>query len=111
MKAITTKEKLPKFLVVNGEPESKPWNKHLLKPFKKGEIVKVAPFEEQVRNDKHDYLFQYCKTNNDPEFFRKRYVVVYRKDNEGKWTLKYTEVWNSFDLLTIKKKECDKVNN
>lgn len=105
MKAITTKEKLPKFLVVNGEPESKPWNKHLLKPFKKGEIVKVAPFEEQIRNDKYDDQFQYCKPNNDPEHFRKRYVVVYRKDDEGKWTLKYTQGWDSFDLLTIKNKK------
>ena len=45
MKAITTKEKLPKFLVVNAEAPSKPWNKYLLKPYEKGEIVKVAPFE------------------------------------------------------------------
>ena len=105
MKAITKKEKLPKFLVVNGEPESKPWNKHLIKPFKKGEIVKVAPFEEQVRNDKYDDKFQFSKPNNDPEWFRQRYVVVYRKDEEGKWTLKYTEGWNSFDLLTTIKKK------
>lgn len=105
MKAITKKEMLPKFLVVNREPESKPWNKHLLKPFKKGEIVKVAPFEEQVRNSKYDDTFHFSKPNNDPEFFRKRYVVVYRKDDEGKWTLKYTEGWNSFDLLTIIKKK------
>ena len=48
MKAITTKEKLPKFLEVNAEAPSKPWNKYLLKPYEKGEIVKVAPFEEQV---------------------------------------------------------------
>ena len=105
MKAITKKEKLPKFLVVNGEPESKPWNKHLLKPFKKGEIVKVAPFEEQVRNSEYDDTFKFCQLNNDPEHFRKRYVVVYRKDDEGKWTLKYTEGWQSFDLLTTIKKK------
>lgn len=51
MKAITNKEKLPKFLMVNDIPEKRSWNKHLLKPYKKGEIVKVAPFEEQKRND------------------------------------------------------------
>lgn len=104
MKAITVKEKLPKFLVVNGEPETKPWNKHLLKPWKKGEVVKVAPIEEQVRNSDYDDKFQYVKPNNDPMWFRKRYVVVYRKDENGKWTLKYTQGWESFDLLTIKKR-------
>ena len=104
MKAITKKEKLPKFLVVNGEPETKPWNKHLLKPWKKGEVVKVAPFEEQVRNDKYDDKFQFCKPNNDPEHFRQRFVKVIRKDENGQWSLEYTEGWRSFDLLTIKKK-------
>lgn len=105
MKAITKKEKLPKFLVVNAEAPSKTWNKYLLKPYKKGEIVKVAPFEEQVRCDKYDHMFQYCKPNNDPEHFRKRYVVIYRKDEQGKWSLKYTEGWESFDLLTTIKKK------
>lgn len=104
MKPILSKEKLPKFLVVNKEPETKPWNKHLLKPWKEGEVVKVAPFEEQVRNDKYDDMFKYVKPDNNPWNFRKRYVVVYRKDDEGKWTLKYTEGWASFNQLTIKKK-------
>ena len=98
MKAITTKEKLPKFLVVNAEAPSKPWNKYLLKPYEKGEIVKVAPFEEQVSHPSVD-------STPDPEQFRKRYVVVYRKDEEGKWTLKYTQGWESFDLLTTIKKK------
>ena len=100
MKAITSKEKLPKFLVVNDVPEKASHNKHLLKPYKKGEMVKVAPFEEQVRCDKYDDVFKYFKPNNDPEYFRKRYVVVYRKDDNGKFTLKYTESWKSFNLLT-----------
>ena len=102
MKAITSKEKLPKFLVVNDEAQKMPYNKHLLKPYKKGEMVKVAPFEEQVRCDKYDDVFKYFKPNNDPEYFRKRYVVVYRKDDNGKFTLKYTESWKNFDLLTKK---------
>lgn len=94
MKAITTKENLPKFLVVNAEAPSKPWNKYLLKPYEKGEIVKVAPFEEQVSS-----------VGSTAELFRKRYVVVYRKDDEGKWMLKYSQGWESFDLLTTIKKK------
>lgn len=96
MKAITKKEKLPKFLVVNAEAPSKPWNKYLLKPYEKGEIVKVAPFEEQVSSP---------SVGTEPEQFRKRYVVIYRKDEQGKWTLKYTQGWESFDLLTTIKKK------
>lgn len=104
MKAITNKEKLPKFLMVNDIPEKRSWNKHLLKPYKKGEIVKVAPFEEQKRNDAFDDQFRFVKPNNDPLWFRQRYVVIYRKDDNGKFTLKYTEDWESFDLLTKNKK-------
>lgn len=102
MKAITSKEKLPKFLVVNDEPEKMHHNKHLLKPYKKGEMVKVAPFEEQVRCDKYDDMFKFCKPDNNPLHFRSKHVVVYRKDDNGKSTLKYTESWKSFDLLTKK---------
>ena len=104
MKAITKKEKLPKFLVVNKVPETRTFNKHLLKPWKAGEIVRVAPFEEQVRNTAYDHMFKYCKPDNNPEHFRQRYVKVIRKDDEGKWTLVYTEGWESFDLLTTKNK-------
>ncbi len=105
MKPILVKEKLPKFLMVNDEPEKQPYNKHLLKPYKKGEIVKVAPFEEQVRNSDYDHMFKYAKPDNNPWNFRKRYVVIYRKDDEGKWTLKYTAGWSQFDLLTNKKQK------
>lgn len=101
MKAITSKEKLPKFLMVNDIPEKRSWNKHLIKPYKKGEIVKVAPFEEQKSNDDQ---FRFVKPNNDPLWFRQRYVVIYRKDDNGKFTLKYIEDWESFDLLTKIKK-------
>lgn len=103
MKAITSKENLPKFLVVNDEPEKMSHNKHLLKPYKKGEMVKVAPFEEQVRCDKYDDMFKFYKPGNNPLHFRSKYVVVYRKDDNGKFTLKYTENWKSFDLLTKNK--------
>lgn len=102
MKAITNKEKLPKFLMVNDIPEKRSWNKHLLKPYRKGEIVKVAPFEEQKRNATDGDQFRFVNPNNDPLWFRRRYVVIYRKNDNGKFTLKYTEDWGSFDLLTKK---------
>lgn len=93
MKAITEKDKLPKFLVLKEGITKKPWNKYLLKPYTEGEIVKVAPYEEQVPHPT-------TKLTN--EKFRGRYVVVYRKDVDGKWTLKYTEGWEIFDLLKKK---------
>jgi len=102
MKAVTKEKDLPKFLIVNGEPEKASHNKWLLKPYKKGEVVKVAPFEEQVRCDKYDHMFKFIKPNNNPSHFRSKYVVVYRKDENGKFTLKYTKGWDSFDLLTKK---------
>jgi len=104
MKAITNKEKLPKFIVVNGNPESESHNKYLPKPWKKGEVVKIAPFEEQIPNHKYDGKFKYAKGYNDEEF-KQRFVKVIRKDDKGKWNLVYTESWRSFDLLTNKIKK------
>lgn len=102
MKCITKKEKLPKFLMVNEKAESDKRNKYLLKPWRKGEVVKVAPFEEQIRSNKLDSEFTLFTPNQDPQWFRERYVVVYRKDDDGKWSLKYTESWESFNLLKKK---------
>lgn len=102
MRAITQKEKLPKFLVVNKNPESMSYNKHLLKPWKSGEVVRVADFEEQVPCRKYENNFKFATPMSD-ELFKKRYVKVIRKDEEGKWSLVYTQNWNSFDLLTNKK--------
>ena len=84
MKAITNKEKLPKFLMVNDIPEKRSWNKHLLKPYKKGEIVKVAPFEEQKRNDAYEKLSHYFETdiqilqglNNDKDLKSDEMILV-----------------------------------
>lgn len=90
MKAITVKENLPKFLVVNEEPEKRSYNKHLLKPWKKGELVKVAPFEEQVSHP---------TVNSTPADFRRKYVKVIRKDENGEWALVYTAGWDIFNLL------------
>lgn len=104
MKAITEKEKLPKFLIVNGVPETQSYNKHLLMPWKKGELVKVAPFEEQVRNSNYDDQLKYVKPDNDPLNFRQKYVKVIRRDENGEWTLTYTAGWNIFDMLKTNKK-------
>lgn len=105
MKPIIEKEKLPKFLIVNGVPETQSYNKYLLKPWKKGELVKVAPFEQQIRSDKYDEMFKYIKSDDDPNSFRKRFVKVIRKDDKGNWTLFYTAGWENFDLLTNNKKK------
>lgn len=94
----------PKFLKVNSIPVNRDVNKHLIKPWRLGEIVKVAPMEEQVRDSSIDHMFRYSKQNDNPEWFRKRYCVVYRKDENGEWKLKYTESWKSFDVLTKSKR-------
>ena len=66
-------------------------NKYLLKPWKKGEIVKVVPWDEQKSN--------VGKTDLD---HRKQYVSVMRKDDNGAWTLKYTWTWEIFDPMMNK---------
>lgn len=102
MKCITNKEKLPKFLSVNQNAENDSCNKYLVKPYKKGEIVKVAEFEEQIGGLDFYDRFKFSKPNKDPNWFRKRFVVVYRKDSNNKFSIKYTSTWEKFDLL-IKK--------
>lgn len=69
----------PKMIVVNAIPEANNWNKHLLKPFIKGGIVKVHPTQD-----------------------KKNFVRVIRKDAEGNWTIVYVESCKSFDLLKAK---------
>lgn len=105
MKPITEKEKLPKFIIVNGVPETKPYNKYLIKPWKKGELVKVAAFEQQVSDSKYDHMFKCVEHENDQKSFRRRYVRVIRKDEKGEWTLNYCAGWENFDLLTSNKKK------
>lgn len=83
--------KYPKFLKCNEVVKGWSWNKYLLMPWEPGELVKVAPEDEQ-----HSYPL----VNSSDEKFRKRFVVVYRKDKEGKFTAKNTAVWEQFDILT-----------
>lgn len=90
MEAIVSKQSWPKFLRVNGVMERVNLNNYLLKPWVKGEIVKVLPYEEQKSGE--------FSTPTDAEF-RKRYVSVMRKDGDGKWALKYTWNWDIFEAL------------
>lgn len=88
MEAIVSKQSWPKFLRVNGVMERVNLNNYLLKPWVKGEIVKVLPYEEQKSG-----------VGDTDMRFRKRYVSVMRKDGDGKWALKYTWNWGIFDAL------------
>lgn len=83
----------PRVLRVNHIPEQRSINKHLLKPWKAGEIVRTAPAEEQESA---------ARESTTPNF-QQRYVVVYRRDEYGKFTLRYVEPWESFDLIKVKK--------
>ena len=91
MEAVLEKKNWPKFLKVNGTPEKQTFNKYLLKPWKKGEIVKVVSWDEQKSS--------VGETDLD---YRKQYVSVIRKDNNGAWTLKYTWTWGIFDPIMNK---------
>jgi hypothetical protein len=94
MKA-TSIDKYPKFLKCNEIIKRWGWNKYLPKPWVIGELVKVAPEEEQ-----HSHPI----VGSSDAVFRRQYVVVYRKDNYGKFTLRQTAEWRQFDLLTNNKK-------
>ena len=81
MKAITDPTKLPKFLVCNEIPERDwSWNKHLPKPWTKGEIVKVQPAETQKHDPTYDHIHPRVKPYTDEEF-RERFVRIIRKDS------------------------------
>ena len=88
MKAITNEKEWPKFLRVNDFLNNVSWNKHLLKPWDKGELVRVLPISEQIPS-----------TNMSVEHFRRKFVKVIRKDENGKWTLRYTWSWDIFEHL------------
>ena len=92
MKAIVNKTDWPKFLRVNNSTDHISWNKHLLKPWKKGEIVRVVPYDEQKSS---------CSIPM--EVFRKRYVNVIRTEEEGQWTLRYNWSWDIFEPLNSHK--------
>lgn len=103
MKAITKKELMPKMLVANSYLPSRNYNKYLPKPYIVGELVKVAPWEEQKRSTLFDEILNPLVINKDPKWFHEHYVVIYRKDEQGKWSIKNTMPWYAFELLTFKK--------
>lgn len=95
MKAIVDATKLPKFLVVKEQAEKYSWNKYLPQPYKTGEIVMVAPAEQQVSSPRVGSL---------PEVFRKQYVKIIRKDKNGKWNYVCVIEWRDVELLKKKQK-------
>lgn len=88
-------DEYPKFLKCNETIKTCNWNKYLLRPWVIGELVKVASEEEQ---------HSHPKVGSSDDVFRRKYVVVYRKDDNGKFTIKHTAEWRQFDLLTNNKK-------
>lgn len=89
MKAITTKQNFPKFLRVSEEIKKKAYNKFLQKPFVEGEIVKIVPFDEQ----------RSVNQSTDKVRFLTQYVNIIRKDNNGKFTIRYTVAWDILEQL------------
>lgn len=83
-------KKYPKFVKCGEIVKNWSWNKHLPKPWKVGEVVKVAPEEEQHSSKYVDIP---------DEIFRKNYLVVYRKGDDGKFSYKCTCRLNQFETL------------
>ncbi len=98
MKPITNYNELPKFLVVSDLQVNRSSNKYLLKPYKKGEIVKVQPAENQKPNHDFDSMTPRVKPCTD-EWWRKRYLRILRKGDDGKFSLPYVIAWNGVELL------------
>lgn len=86
MEPVTNKIAWPAFLrVVPDIQRVKPYTRYLLHPLVDGELVKVAPWDEQG-----------------DEQFRRRYVRVIRKDASGQWSLRYVLDWTTFEPLKKK---------
>lgn len=89
MKALSI-DKYPKFLKCNEVVKNRTWNKSLPRPWVVGELVKVAPENEQHSNP--------IVGTPDKEF-RAQYIVVYRRDEHNKFTIKQTAEWRQFDFI------------
>lgn len=83
----------PKFLKCGKIVNQFNWNKYLPRPWVSGELVKVASEEEQ-----------HSSVGSSDTVFRKQYVVVYRRDDNGKFTIKQTAEWKQFDFINKKQK-------
>ena len=98
MNPIADYSKLPKFLVISHSQVKKNSNKYLLKPYREGEIVKVQEAEEQKPNHEFDHMFHHVKPCSD-EWWRKRYLRILRKGDDGKFSLPYVISWDGVELL------------
>lgn len=91
MNAVNSCKFIPKFLRVVSDIDKKfRVNKFFIRPLVPGEIVKVAPLEEQVPDK---------DSMTDVENFRKKYVVVYRKSSDGSWDFKCCFLRSHFEKL------------
>lgn len=86
MKAITVEKQFPKLLKISERAVNNTRNRYLLNPWKKGEIVRVAPFGEQ-----------HSKIGEDDATFRRNYVVIERKI-DGVWN-RCVWSWKELELL------------
>lgn len=98
MKPITDYSKLPKFLMISDSQASKNSNKYLLKPYRKGEIVKVVPAEEQKPNHDFDFMTPRVKPCTD-EWWRQRFLRILRKGDDGRFSLLYVIPWDGVEFL------------
>ena len=98
MKPITDYSKLPKFLVISNAQVQKSSNKYLLKPYRKGEIVRVAPAEEQKPNHEFDHMAKYVEPCTD-DCWREHYLKILRKGDDGKFSLPYVISWDGVELI------------
>lgn len=98
MKPITDYSKLPKFLVISNAQVQKSSNKYLLKPYRKGEIVRVAPSEEQKPNHEFDQMTTRVEHCTD-EFWKEHYVKILRKGDDGKFSLPYVISWDGVEVM------------
>lgn len=78
----------PKFMRVNADINRiKPHNKHLLRPLVGGELVKIDTDQEP---DLADVT---------AESWRRRFVRVIRRDDNGVWGLKYVTTHDALEPL------------
>lgn len=86
MRAVLQKQGFPTVLRISDKTVEGKRNKFLLYPWKKGEIVKVVPYEKQEPlQGKSDSVF------------RRNYVVVQRRI-EGVWQ-RWTWAWKELEPL------------
>mgnify|MGYP003369062734 CR=1 FL=1 len=91
MNAVNSGKMIPKFLRVSKDIDKiLNINKFLIFPLVPGEVVKVAPLEEQVPDNS-------SATKLDD--FRKKFVVIYRKGGDGSWSVKNTFLRSYFNEL------------